>query len=122
MLQVSSGAGGGVIDSQSVKAPTDIPLTSHGIDPGKKAVGRKRNILTDSIGLLLAVIVSVTAASVQDHTTTAHPTVRKAWVDGGYRQLSVEHGAELGIDVEVVRVKTPACPPGTSLPPRRILC
>ena len=30
-------------------------------------------------------------------------TERKAWVDGGYNQKVVDHGAELGIDVEVVR-------------------
>ncbi len=26
----------------------------------------------------------------------------KAWVDGGYNKKVVEHGAELGIEVEVV--------------------
>jgi hypothetical protein len=57
------------MDSQSVKTSTNMPLTSQGIDPGKKIVGRKRNILADSIGLLLAVIV--TAASTQDHATGA---------------------------------------------------
>ena len=100
----------GVIDSQSVKTSTNVPATSQGIDPGKKIVGRKRSILTDSIGLLLAVIV--TAASVQDHplgtrlldhAATAHPTISKVWVDGGFRPSTVEHGAELGIDVEIVR-------------------
>jgi hypothetical protein len=29
--------------------------------------------------------------------------VTKAWVDGGYNQKVVDHGAELGIDVEVVQ-------------------
>ncbi len=48
----------GDIDSQSVKTSTNVPLTSQGIDPGKKIVGRKRNILTNSIGLLLAVMVT----------------------------------------------------------------
>jgi transposase len=53
-----------VIDAQSVKTSTSVPATSQGIDPGKKIVGRKRSIVTDTLGLLLAVLV--TAASVQD--------------------------------------------------------
>jgi len=72
--------------------------------------GRKRNIVTDTIGLLLVVLV--TAASVQDGTAgrqllTAvaadYPGVRKAWADMGYKNAVVEHGATLGIDVEIVR-------------------
>ena len=31
------------------------------------------------------------------------PRVTKAWVDGGYNAKVVEHGADLGIDVEIVR-------------------
>src|SRR5919107_236083 len=55
----------GVIDSQSVKTSTNAPLSTQGIDAGKKIVGRKRGIVTDTLGLLLAVIV--TAASVSDN-------------------------------------------------------
>ena len=63
------------------------------IDAGKKIVGRKRSIVTDTLGLLLAVLV--TAASVQDsvagtrlldQVAADHPGIRKVWVDGGYRQ------------------------------------
>ncbi|MFJ5919696.1 IS5 family transposase [Streptomyces ardesiacus] len=53
-----------VIDAQSVKTSTSVLATSQGIDAGKKIVGRKRSIVTDTLGLLLAVLV--TAASVQD--------------------------------------------------------
>ncbi|GHF05797.1 hypothetical protein GCM10014715_72400 [Streptomyces spiralis] len=76
--------------------------------PGKKIVGRKRNIVTDTLGLLLAVLV--TAASVQDSVAGTrlldqvvgeHPGIRKVWVDGGYRQHLVEHAATLGIDMEI---------------------
>ncbi|GAA4980919.1 hypothetical protein GCM10025734_00990 [Kitasatospora paranensis] len=99
-----------IVDSQSVKTSTNVPATSQGIDAGKKIAGRKRNIVTDTIGLLLVVLV--TAASVQDNSAgrqllTAvaadHPAVRKAWVDMGYKTAVVEHGATLGIDVEIVR-------------------
>ncbi|MFE5513025.1 IS5 family transposase [Streptomyces sp. NPDC056529] len=104
-----------VIDAQSVKTSTSVPAPSQGIDAGKKIVGRKRSIVTDTLGLLLAVLV--TAASVQDSTAGAalldrvaadHPRVRKVWVDGGYRQHLVEHAATLGIDMEITARK-----PGT---------
>jgi transposase len=117
----------GVMDSQSVKTSTNVPLTSQGIDQGKKIVGRKRNILADSIGLLLAVIV--TAASAQDHATGAlllghaaatHPALHKVWVDGGYRPMTVEHGAEFGIDVEIVR-RDPSIRGFTVLPRRWVV-
>ncbi|MFE0421449.1 IS5 family transposase [Streptomyces sp. NPDC058953] len=53
-----------VIDAQSVKTSTSVPATNQGTDSAKKIVGRKRSIVTDTLGLLLAVLV--TAASVQD--------------------------------------------------------
>ncbi|GAA2824352.1 IS5-like element ISSco3 family transposase [Kitasatospora paracochleata] len=99
-----------IIDSQSVKTSTNVPASSQGVDVGKKIVGRKRNIVTDTIGLLLVVLV--TAASVQDGTAgrqlltavaAEYPTVGKAWADMGYKTAVVEHGATLGIDVEIVR-------------------
>lgn len=51
------------IDSQSVKAAAGVG-ESVGIDGGKKVKGRKRHILTDTLGLLLC--VAVTAANVSD--------------------------------------------------------
>lgn len=98
-----------IMDSQSVKTSTNVPAATQGIDAGKKIIGRKRGIITDTLGLLLAVIV--TAASVSDNTigihllnqaTAIHPTLTKTWVDTGFRQKVVEHGAERGIDVETV--------------------
>ena len=53
----------GVIDSQSVPS-TAAGGEERGYDGGKKIKGRKRHILTDSMGLLLAVVV--TAARVDD--------------------------------------------------------
>ncbi|WP_328414360.1 IS5 family transposase [Micromonospora sp. NBC_00389] len=98
-----------VIDTQSVKTSTNAPLASQGIDAGKKIVGRKRGIVTDTLGLLLAVIV--TAASASDNTIginlleqakATHPALTKTWVDAGFKNRVIEHGATLGIDVEVV--------------------
>ncbi len=97
-----------VIDAQSVKTSTSVPATSQGTDNAKKIVGRKRSIVTDTLGLLLAVLVTV--AGVQDsvagtqllgQVAAAHPDLRKVWVDGGYRKHFVEHAAALGIDMEI---------------------
>ncbi|WP_405526463.1 IS5 family transposase [Streptomyces avidinii] len=113
-----------VIDSQSIKTSTNVPACEQGIDAGKKIVGRKRSIVIDTVGLLLAVVV--TAVSVQDsiagqtlieRVAAEHPTVRKTWVDGGYRQHLVEHAATLGIDMHIVR-RDPATR-GFSVLPRR---
>lgn len=52
----------GCLDSQSVKT-TQVP-GERGYDAGKHVNGRKRHILVDTLGLLMAVVV--TAASVQD--------------------------------------------------------
>jgi transposase len=98
-----------IMDSQSIKTSTNVPAATQGTDPGKKIVGRKRGIITDTLGLLLAVIV--TAASVSDNligmnlldrATAVHPTLTKTWVDAGFKNRVVEHGAHLGVDVEIV--------------------
>jgi hypothetical protein len=95
-----------VIDAQSVRTSTSVPATGHGIDAGGKIVGTKRSIVTDTLGLLLAVLV--TAASVQDsiagtrlldQVAADHPGIRKVWVDGGYRRHLTEHAAALRIDM-----------------------
>ena len=54
----------GSIDSQTVKA-TEVG-GPHGYDGGKKLNGRKRHIVVDTLGLLLA--VTVTAAAADDGT------------------------------------------------------
>lgn len=80
----------GAIDSQSVKT-TSVP-SSRGFDAGKKINGRKRHILVDTLGLLIAVVVTV--ASIQDRDGAkllltgikgSGKKIRKIWVDGGYR-------------------------------------
>ena len=53
-----------VIDSQSVRAADTVPKATRGWDNAKKVNGRKRHIAVDTMGLVLAVVI--TAASVQD--------------------------------------------------------
>jgi putative transposase len=80
-----------LIDSQSVRGAETVARTTRGYDAGKKINGRKRHIITDTTGLLLAVLV--TAASVQDRVaarTLLHavracfPTIARVWADSGY--------------------------------------
>ncbi|ALC22124.1 IS5 family transposase [Streptomyces pristinaespiralis] len=99
-----------VLDAQSIKTSANVPAAGQGIDAGKKIAGRKRHIGVDTLGLLLAVLV--TAASVSDNAggihvlsniAADHPRITKAWADTGYRTKVIDHGARLGIDVEVTR-------------------
>ena len=80
----------GCLDSQSVK--TTSFAGTRGYDAGKKINGSKRHLLVDTMGLLLAVLV--TAASIQDRDGArllltqlggAGKKLRLIWVDGGYR-------------------------------------
>jgi transposase len=98
-----------VIDTQSVKTSANAPTATPGTDAGKRIIGRKRGIVTDTLGLLLAVIVTAASASdnmigmdLLDRATTVHPTLAKAWVDAGFKSRVIEHGARLGVDVEIV--------------------
>ena len=105
----SPGPSAALVDAQSVKTSGNVPESSQGIDAGKKIKGRKRHIATDTLGLLLVVLV--TAASVQDtpggqavvaELAARHPSVTKTWVDAGYHRGVAEAGAAHGIDVEVI--------------------
>jgi putative transposase len=55
--------GAAIIDSQSVKT-TDRGGAERGFDAGEKTAGRRRQMLVDTIGLLLSVVVH--SAGVQD--------------------------------------------------------
>ncbi len=85
-----------VIDSQSVKADAVVGAGSRGYDGGKKINGRRRHLICDTIGLLLAIHVS--AAAVTDRQAAADmlpalrerfPTITKLWADGGYTGLLI---------------------------------
>ena len=99
----------GIIDSQSVKT-TRIGGLNRGIDGGKKTKGRKRHIIVDTMGLLLAVVVH----AANEHDSKAAPLVIaelrgrfsrivKIIADGGYRGVLIENTRKaFGWAVEIV--------------------
>jgi putative transposase len=96
-----------LIDSQSVK--TVSASEERGIDGGKKTKGRKRHIVVDTMGNLLAIIVH--AANIHDTKSgifpakrafKKYPTIEKFCGDAGYRKSFEEDVAktlELGVDI-----------------------
>ncbi|NDV10210.1 transposase [Rhodococcus sp. IEGM 248] len=78
---------------------------------GKRVNGRKRHVVTDSLGLL--VVVLVTAASVQDRdggrlalsrAKSVMPSMVLVWADGGYAGRLVAWVAEhCRMTLEIVR-------------------
>lgn len=100
---------GAILDSQSVK--TAAQGGPKGYDAAKKVKGRKRHLVTDTLGLLIAVVV--TAANVQDRDAALPavdrakekvPGLQKLWADSAYagtkaRELRQHHE----LDVEIVR-------------------
>ncbi|MFD7639523.1 IS5 family transposase [Kitasatospora sp. NPDC059795] len=88
----------GVIDSQSVKADAVVGRDSRGFDGGKLINGRKRHVVVDTLGLLLAVMV--TSADIGDRAAArallarvaaAHHRLALVWADGGYTGSLVGH-------------------------------
>jgi transposase len=104
-----------IIDSQSVRAADTVARASRGWDNAKKVNGRKRHIAVDTMGLVLAVVI--TAASVQDRDA-ARPLlwnlrrssrrVHLAWADAVYsgRRLT-SWSAALKMTVQVVARRNP---------------
>jgi transposase len=98
-----------IIDAQSTRSTAQGGNT--GFDAGKKVKGRKRHLVVDTLGLLLA--VTVTAASVQDRDAAADvvsqacdkvPGLKKLYADAAYGGKCAQAIEQThGISVEIVR-------------------
>jgi putative transposase len=98
----------GIIDSQSVKSGS-YGGERRGFDGNKKINGRKRHVVTDTNGLLLAVVVH--AANEFDgkkafdviETLDRFERMQKIYADGSYRgdELSEKLKKELNYDIEI---------------------
>ncbi|WP_107501527.1 IS5 family transposase [Streptomyces viridosporus] len=100
-----------IVDSQSVKADATVAHTTRGFDAGKKVNGRRRHLLTDTLGLLLGVLVTPASTTDRDAARSLLPAAKsrfrrlaRIWADGGYTghltDWTLQH---LGIVLDIVR-------------------
>ncbi|MGW2102452.1 IS5 family transposase [Streptomyces olivaceoviridis] len=121
----SSEPSAAVVDSQSVKADATVTLASRGYDAGKKINGRKRHLLTDTLGLLLAVLVTPASTTDRDAARILLPGAKKHFrqlarvsADGGYTgHLTNWTTQHLGVVLDIVRRSDDAGGFGGSAPP-----
>lgn len=114
----------GSLDSQTVKTGV-TPAGVRGFDGGKLTTGRKRHIVVDTTGLLLAVLV--TAASVQDRDGARLllqsldgfcKKLRLIWVDGAYRG-PLQEWVRQQFRFRLMPVRKPKGAKGFTILPRR---
>lgn len=112
------------LDSQSVKT-TEVGGIK-GVDAGKKVKGRKRHILVDTLGLLIAVVV--TSAGVQDYhgakpvlesVKDRCPRLKVVWADGIYEKRWLIDWVRTGCGWELAIIKRSDKDKGFKLLPKR---
>jgi transposase len=100
-----------IVDSQSLRAAETVGRAQRGYDGAKKIDGTKRHIAVDTIGLLLAVVV--TAANVQDRDGAMPLLTRLAalclrigriWADSAYAGALISWAKQhLDTTLEIVK-------------------
>jgi transposase len=94
-----------IIDSQSVKTSAEA-REMVGYDAGKRIKGRKRHLVTDTLGLMLRVEVHSAgvqdrdgAALVLDRITRRFPFIERFFADAGYQGPRVAEAAPRSVEI-----------------------